>query len=196
MRFTGRPTALSGSVRNFLHTFALLACLAPLHGATLERLTLDEMIAKSTAIVRGKVVSSWAGFSGPVIYTHYTIQVSEQLKGDPTGSVEVAIPGGEVKGMRQSFSGAPVLTAGAEYVLLLWTAQGAPTQVIGLTQGLFSLPHDGGADPVATRAATRELMLDKDSGRPVKDQTLTMPLSELRSRISTTLAAAKRSQVK
>ena len=41
------------------------------------------MIAKSTAIVRGKVVSSWAGFSGPVIYTHYTMQVSEQLKGDP-----------------------------------------------------------------------------------------------------------------
>jgi hypothetical protein len=194
MRFTGRRTALSGSVRHLLHSFALLACLAPLHGATLERLTLDEMIAKSTAIVRGKVTGSWAGFSGPVIYTHYTIQVSEQLKGDPSGSVEVAIPGGEVKGLRQSFSGAPVLNQGEEYVLLLWTANGAPTQVIGLTQGLFSLPRNGGADPVATRAATRELMLDRESGRPVKDQTLTMPLSELRSRISTALGAAKRSK--
>jgi hypothetical protein len=196
MRFIGRRTALSGSVRHLLHALALLACLAPLHGATLERLTLDEMIAKSTAIVRGKVVSSWAGFSGPVIYTHYTIQVSEQLKGDPTSSVEVAIPGGEVQGLRQSFSGAPVLNQGAEYVLLLWTANGAPTQVIGLTQGLFTLPLNGGADPTATRAATRELMLDRESGRPVKDQTLTMPLSQLRSRISAALAAAKRSQAK
>ena len=98
--------------------------------------------------------------------------------------------------MRQSFSGAPVLTAGDGVRTVPVDRQGAADPGDRADQGLFSLPHDGGADPVATRAATRELMLDTDSGRPVKDQTLTMPLSELRSRISTTLAAAKRSQVK
>jgi hypothetical protein len=194
MRFTGRRTALSVTVRHFLHTLALLACLAPLHGATLERLTLDEMIAKSTAIVRGKVTGSWAGFSGPVIYTHYAIQVEERLKGDASGSIEVVIPGGEARGMRQSFSGAPVLNQGGEYVLLLWTGKSGVTQVIGLTQGLFTLPANGGTDPVVTRTATRELMLDRETGQPVKDQTLTMRLSELRSRISTALTAVKRTQ--
>ena len=53
-----------------------------------------------------------------------------------------------------------------------------------LTQGLFALPAKGGSDPTATRAATRELMLDRQTGQPVKDETLTMHLSELRSRIS------------
>jgi hypothetical protein len=38
-------------------------------GATLERLTRDDLIAKSTAIVRGKVISSYASFRGPIIYT-------------------------------------------------------------------------------------------------------------------------------
>ena len=75
------------------------------------------------------------------------------VEGRSHGSVEVAVPGGEVKGMRQSFSGAPVLTAGGEYVLLLWTAHGAPTQVIGLTQGLFSLPPT--AVPTRLRRAPR-----------------------------------------
>ena len=41
----------------------------PLGGATLERLTRDDLIAKSTAIVRGKVISSYASFRGPIIYT-------------------------------------------------------------------------------------------------------------------------------
>jgi hypothetical protein len=182
-------------VRHFLHILALIGCLAPLHGATLERLTLDEMIGKSTAIVRGKVTASSAAFSGPVIYTHYTIQVSEQYKGNPVGSVDVVIPGGAASGMRQSFSGVPVLDQGAEYVLMLWTGKDGMTQVIGLTQGLFAVPA-GGTDPLAIRTATRELMLDRQSGQPVKDETLTMHLSELRSRISTALTGAKRGQVK
>jgi len=55
---------------------------------------------------------------------------------------------------------------------------------------------DGTADPVATRSATRELMLESGTGRPVKDQTLSMHLSELRSRISSTLATANQSVAK
>jgi hypothetical protein len=42
---------------------------------------------------------------------------------------------------------------------------------------------------MATRAASRELMLDPQTSRPVKDSTLTMKLSDLRSRIAATLGA-------
>ncbi len=90
----------------------LIAGWLPLQCATLERLSLDDMIARSTAIVRGKVTSSYAAFSGPVIYTHYTIQVSEQYKGAGQASVEVVIPGGTAGNLRQSFAGAPTLTPG------------------------------------------------------------------------------------
>jgi hypothetical protein len=168
----------------------LIFGMVPLQCATLERLSLDDLIAKSTAIVRGKVTSAAAAFSGPVIYTHYTIQVSERYKGASQGSVEVVVPGGAANGLRQSFSGAPVLNAGDEYVFFLYTGKSGLTTVTGLTQGLFSLPGDGSADPTATRSSTRELMLDAASGRPVKDQTLVLKLSDLRQRIVTGLKGA------
>ena len=185
------PRALMPGVKRYV-IFAMLvtACVLPLPSATLERLSLDDMITRSTAIVRGKVAVSWAAYTGSVIYTHYQIQVSEQFKGTPRDSVEVMLPGGTAKGLSQSFSGSPVLKQGDEFVFFLWTSKGGITWITGLTQGLFSLPPgDGSTDPMATRAASRELMLDQQTSRPVKDAALIMSLSELRSRIAATLAA-------
>ena len=181
---------VAGVKRYVVLAMLVTACVLPLPSATLERLSLDDMIARSTTIVRGKVTASWAAFTGPVIYTHYQIQVSEQFKGTPRNSVEVMVPGGAAKGLSQNFSGSPVLQQGDEFVFFLWTSKGGITWITGLTQGLFSLPPgDAGVDRMATRAASRELMLDHDTSRPVKDTALTMSLSELRSRIAATLAA-------
>jgi len=167
----------------------LTFCTGPLQSATLERLTLDEMISKATAIVRGKVTTSWAASSGPVIYTHYRVQVSERFKGSDQSVIEVLVPGGVANNLRQTFAGTPELNSNEEYVLFLWTGKSG-TMVIGLTQGLFTLTEVA-ADPLATRNATRELMLDPSNGRPVKDQTLVMRLSELRTRIASGLGAGR-----
>jgi hypothetical protein len=166
-----------------MFALVLTFCMSPLQSATLERLSLDDMIAKSTAIVRGKVTSAFAAASGPIIYTNYTVQVSETLKGQAGSPVEVSVPGGAANGLRQTFSGAPTLHAGDEFVFFLFTGRDGRTAIIGLTQGLFALPGDGSSDPVSTRSASRELMLDRKSGRPVKDDTMVMRLSELRTRI-------------
>jgi hypothetical protein len=174
--------------RHLVIAMAMTVCGLPLQCATLERLSLDDMIAKATAIVRGKVTTAYAASSGPVIYTHYTIQVQERLKGSGGATVDIVVPGGVANGLRQSFAGAPTFRNGEEYVFFLWTGQSGLTQVLGLTQGLFSVTQDGSPDPVSTRQASRELMLDPKTGQPVKDQTLTMHLSELRSRISSRLA--------
>lgn len=171
-----------------MSALVLTVCMSPLQGATLERLSLDDMIAKSTAIVRGRVSSSNAVAAGPVIYTQYTIQVSERFKGQTADSVQVSVPGGTVNGLRQSFSGAPTLNPGDEFVFFLYTGRDGRNSIIGLTQGLFSL--DASADPVSTRAASHELMLDRQTGRPVKDQTMVMRLSELRGRIAAGLKGA------
>ncbi len=182
----------NGVKRHFMLALVLTFCTAPLQCATLERLSLDDMIAQSTSIVRGKVATSYSAFSGRVIYTHYAIQVSERLKGSAQGTIDVAVPGGAANNVRQAFSGAPELQAGQEYVLFLWTGRSGITQVIGMTQGLFSIAADSSSDPLATRRASRELMLARGTGQPVKDRTLVMRLSELRSRI----AAAKGSVAK
>jgi hypothetical protein len=172
-----------------LNTLTLAFCAVALPAATLERLSLDDMITQSTVIVRGKVTSSSAAYSGPVIYTHYRIRVSETWKGAARASVEIQVPGGVANNMRQTFAGAPTFGSGDEFVFFLWTGPSGATQVLGLTQGLFSVAADGTADPVATRNASREVMLDRGTSRQVKDQTLVMHLSELRARIGANLAA-------
>ncbi len=163
-----------------------------LSAATLVQLSLADMIGQSTAIERAKVLRSWAAFSGPVIYTHYQLQVSERWKGQAIA--EIVVLGGVANGVQQSYAGAPQLKNGDEYVLFLWTSKAGMTHVMGMTQGLFAVAADGGADPGLTRAAANEQMLDGKTGRQVKDQTLTMKLSELRARVSTARGAGKAAQ--
>ncbi|MGD0500556.1 MAG: hypothetical protein ABSC23_19215 [Bryobacteraceae bacterium] len=172
-----------------LVALALTALAAPLVSSTLERLSLDDMIAKSTAIVHGKVTNAYAAFSGRVVYTHYSVQVLERFKGSGQGLIDMVVPGGTANGLRQSYAGAPEFQPGDEYVFFLWTGPSGLTQVTGLTQGLFSVAKGSSLDPAVTRAASHEVMLAPGTGVPVKDQTLVMRLSELRSRIAGVLGA-------
>jgi hypothetical protein len=176
-------TALVQAVkRPFMLALVLTFCVPPLQCATLERLSLGDMIGKSTAIERAKVTSSYAAAEGPVIYTHYKLQISESLKGVAVS--EIVVPGGTANNIRQFFAGAPQFQTGDEFVFFLWTSKAGLTQVIGLTQGLFAGAPGGDADPSLPRAASQELMLDTSTGHAVKDQTLVMLLSDLRSQIA------------
>jgi len=162
--------------------FSMLAVFMP--AATLERLGMDEMIEKSTAIVRGRVTGQRAAFRGPVIYTYFSVQVLERWKGVESAQVEVAVPGGVARGLTQAFSGVPKLTPGDEYVFFLWTGKSGVTQIIGLSQGVFSLRSDGNGGVTATRAASTEAMLDSRTGRVVEDEQVRFRLSDLRTRVN------------
>jgi hypothetical protein len=168
----------------------LLGILLP--AATLQKLSLDDMIQKSTAIVRARVLSSYGAQYGSTIYTHYRVQVSESWKGPAATSLDVVVPGGSAGGLRQRFSGAPSLLPNSEYVLFLWTSRSGLTHILGLTQGLFSLTADANGQYTALRAATTETMIDPASGRSVRDETLIFRLNDLRQRVSASLAAGGR----
>ncbi|PWU10312.1 MAG: hypothetical protein C5B51_04530 [Terriglobia bacterium] len=193
MSFAGKVRAFRKFVkRRFEFALVLTFCMLPLQSATLERLSLDEMISKSTAIVRGKVTGSSAALSGPIVYTHYAVAVSETLKGGPQSFVDVVVPGGVANNVRQSFAGSPEFKTGDEFVFFLWTGRSGLTQIIGLTQGLFGLAAGPGTSVIATRSASRELMLERGTNQQVKDQTLTMSLNELRARITNVLGGSAR----
>ena len=159
----------------------LLGVLLP--AATLEKMGLEEMAQKSTAIVRARVTGSYAAAHGSLIYTHYTVQVAERWKGNDAATLDIVVPGGAAAGLRQSFPGAPRLTSGKDYVLFLWTGPSGLTHIMGLSQGLFNLKTDEKGELVASRAAAGELILDA-AGRPVKDEAVTLQLNVLRTRIS------------
>ncbi len=160
----------------------------PLYATTLEKLSLDEMIEKSTDIVRGTVTGSYSAFRGSVIYTYFSVKILERWKGLPQSTVTVLVPGGTVGGLKQSFGGVPKLDPGAEYVLFLWTGKSGATHLIGLSQGVFNLKISTGVDPMVSRGAISEVILDPRTGRPVVDQPIQMRLSEMVSHISATLA--------
>ncbi len=181
--------ANESGVKRALPLVAVLALwLAPLPAATLAKLSLGDMATKSTAIVRAKVLDSYTTMTGSVVFTHYKLQVSERWKGQAVS--EVAVRGGIAKGVQQLVPGAPRFNKGDEYVFFLWAGTDGVNQVIGLTQGMFAVAADGSANPTVTRSASHELMLDPLTGHPVKDETLTLKLSDLRSKIAGALSGA------
>ncbi len=181
---TGTGNAVLIGMRR-LPLLVLCLAFAPIHGATLEQLSLDELIQKSTAIVQARVVDSHADFRGAEIFTHWKLEVEQQWKGQR--AAEVMGPGGNVRGYRQGVPGAPQLTVGKEYVLFLWTSKSGATYLTGWGQGVFELSKDDAGKLVATRAPASETMVEHGTWRPMRDDGLQMQYAELTARISATL---------
>jgi hypothetical protein len=165
--------------RTYACPLLAIAGLSPAPAATLLQLGFDEMTQKSSAIARVKVTGSSEILRGADVFTIYRFETLASLKAPAIGDLEsVAIPGGASGGIRQVVAGAPRLRVGGEYVLFLWTSRSGLTQIIGLSQGLFSM-----SGATATRAAADEQMLDA-AGRPVHPETLVMPWVELKARVA------------
>ena len=166
----------------------MLTVLAPAQAATLERMSLDEVIDKSTAIIRGRVAGSYAAQHGQVIYTHYTIAISEQIKGSASGQADVVVAGGTLGRMTQTFPGSPILTTGREYVFCLWKSKSGLTHVMGLSQGLFDVGTETpGGEVIISRGATDSVMLDGATERPVMDRPVRMRLRDFNARVASAM---------
>ena len=173
-------------MRISFHLLASVALLAVASATTLLKMSMNDLITQSTHIVRARITGSRTAATGQDIYTYYQLQVSETLKHGAILPAEIAVPGGVYGNLRQIGIGSPLLVQGQEYVLFLWTGRSGMTQVIGLSQGMFSLKQDSSGETVLNRPAITDQMLDK-SGKPVTDAAVTMKWSDLRSLIVRTL---------
>lgn len=154
---------------------------------TLAHATLDDLISKSTAIVRGKVTGSRSEMRGSMIYTFVRIRVEERWKGPAESFVEVMVPGGSAGGYRQRVTGAPDLTEGAEHVFFLWTGKSGVVRLFGLAQGVLDVSRNAQGEVIVARGLVGAPMLD-DKGRAVRDEPFTMRMSDFSVRIQKTLA--------
>jgi hypothetical protein len=169
--------------------FAFLACAGIPAGATiLQQLPIQELAEKSTSIVRARVTGSSEVVHGADVFTIYRFKTLETLKSGPVAR-DVAVPGGVAGGMRQVVAGAPTLRTGREYVLFLWTGRSGLTQLTGMSQGLLSVEATINGDRQVSRAAASEQMLDA-AGRAVREEALSMPLTELKAKIARALAVS------
>jgi len=171
----------------------LLACLSA-WGATLERLSLDEMTARSTAIVRARAQASSGVLIGSTIYTRTRFQVLERWKGAEAAEVDVFQPGGTTGGVTQSYIGVPRFSAGQEVVLFLWTGPSGRTQVIGLSQGVFQVERNRSEEAQAVREPSSEVMLAPGTGERLVDQSIRMPLGRLGARLRAVTERDRRPQ--
>mgnify|MGYP000947739034 CR=1 FL=1 len=167
--------------------FALTLAMG-LGATTLEKLTVDQMVAQSTSIVRGRVTSSAAVQRGNLIYTVYRVQVTEWVKGGSGATAEVYVPGGVVNGRRQSIAGAPSLASGTEYVIFVWTSPKGTPHIIGLSQGVLSVQSTGSSEAVLARGPIEDAQVVDSQGEPTSDAGLKLTLSSLRARARRTVA--------
>jgi hypothetical protein len=176
-------------IRKLLFAVFTAGTLLSVTGSTLQRLALNDLIVKSTMIVQGSIQpATSAAQRGALIYTHYQLAVSAVYKGAPTGqTIDIAVPGGALNGIEQPVAGAPSLTPGQNYLIFLWTSKSGLTQVIGLSQGLFTVSTNAQGQVVVSRAPANATMLDA-SGNPVPDSSFQMPLAQMVSTIQGVLA--------
>jgi hypothetical protein len=122
---------------------SLLAAPGPARGATVLRLSFEELTQKSDAVVRGRVVGSTAKLNAAAgrISTFTDVQVTEAIKGTPGKRITVRQPGGEVGGIGQAVAGAARFAPGEEVVLFLQRAPDDATvfHVLSMSAGKVRL---------------------------------------------------------
>lgn len=158
-----------------------------LRATTLAYASLDELIVKSSQIVRGTVQSLHGEANGSRLNTRVRISVVERWKGPESSSVDVILPGGTVGRTTQAVSGTPDLRIGAEYVFFLWTGRSGTNQLLGLSQGVLRLAKDSQGQASVSRPPAAAAMVDASTGTAVEDPGVSLTLAALRQRIQRVL---------
>ncbi|MBI1354837.1 MAG: hypothetical protein GC160_10860 [Acidobacteria bacterium] len=166
-----------------LRLFGLVLAATSLCGATtLQRLSLEDLVRESVAVVRGRVAEVRTERVGAMIYTVARLELSQVWKGSEAegGSVEVSSPGGAWQGLEQRFPGAPRLEAGRDYVLFLWAGPSGRIQLTGFSQGVLEVVEGpGGGVRVTREALSEELLLPDAQGPQAASEKLDLSLEEL-----------------
>ncbi|MEO7144239.1 MAG: hypothetical protein ABI165_12150 [Bryobacteraceae bacterium] len=124
-----------------LALFPSLLCAAGLA----PPLSVDELVAQSDTIVRGKVIRSWGAMDSEnrFIWTHYEVRVSTTLKGQPGATVVIGEPGGTLNGVTLLVPGATHYEAGEEVALFLYRTPIGYLRTTNYGQGKFTISTGG-----------------------------------------------------
>jgi hypothetical protein len=160
-----------------------LTTLLPSPATTLQRLSVDNLVDKSTGIVRATAKPVTSFQRSGMIYTVYRLEVSETLKGSPVATIEVAVPGGNYQGLHQAVAGSPVVRPGIEYVVFYWTGPSGTNYIVGLGQGLFEVHTDASGEVVLKRRAMSSEVFGAQGGSEL-DHGLTLKWKEFHARVA------------
>ncbi len=177
----------------------LLLALAPAAAATTAvRLSDADLVRAADVIVVGRCTGVEPTWIGRDLVTLATVEVREQLEGEPRRTLTVVLPGGVDRRRRVpvavTWPGAPTLAAGEEVVLFLARRDPLPPHahaytVVGFAQGKFSLVAGADGEPRVRRDLGGMVLHDADGGR--RGGVRGEPLDAFLGRVRALLAAAE-----
>jgi len=107
---------------------------------TLLKLSMNDLVDKSEAIVHGEVIELTPIKENGRIYTYIALDVKEQLKGASTERVEFRVLGGRIDDLVTIVHGSPNFALGEEVLVFLERpVEDKPLVVTGMVQGKFSI---------------------------------------------------------
>ncbi len=160
----------------------------PAAATTITRASLDELIVKSSLIVRAKVTRIYGVRSGSLVNTQVQVRVLERLKGPEVEPLEVVVPGGVAGGLRQNLAGVPNLVEGAEHVFFLWKATSGRILLLGLSQGVLDVAKTASGETMVTRSAIDAHLVDPGTGQATSAESILLRYSDFTERVKRVLA--------
>jgi hypothetical protein len=164
---------------------ALVTAVALVAGAatatTMVALDLTALTSASDAVVRGRIVSVAAHWSGDHarIFTDADLEVADVWKGSSTLKTLTATqPGGEIGEVGQRIHGVATFTVGEDVVVFL-ERRGPRYTITGMAQGKFRIE---GSTAQTSDAADLSL-LDPVTHQPVSRPALSLPVDELKKQV-------------
>lgn len=134
---------------------AVLGLSLPAHATILPALTLEDLAVRATDIVQGTVVELTPRWSGGIIVTDVTVEVTHCMKGPCLSeSLEVQVFGGALDGYVVETSGSARYTPGEQVLLFLEPVSGrgqATLRTAGMALGKFHVALAGDL-PVVERS--------------------------------------------
>lgn len=114
-----------------------VVALLPGTAGTLPKLSLSELLDRSSAVVHGRVVRHWSAWDAghEFIWTHYELRPSEVIHGRTAPAYTISEPGGIVGDVGLKVSNSVSFVDGEEVVVFLRTTPSGLLRVSGGPQG-------------------------------------------------------------
>jgi hypothetical protein len=143
---------------------------APLLSTLVPRMSLEEVVDASTAIVHGTVVRTWSAWDEEhrYIWTHYEIQVADKLKGTANGAIVLSEPGGTVDETELQVVGTPKYEVGEEVVLFAEETPLGLLRTCGWGQGKFRVSRARETGKLTVQPAAKGIQLVERPDRASK----------------------------